>query len=113
MAAAQIAIDLVRLLGAELQLGVVQQPDIVEGVDHRLELERRRREIENLAGLYHVNAQTKVVDGNPIHEMERWSREADLLVLPFHKGRAASLTRPDVALQLVHRAHCSVLVMPC
>jgi hypothetical protein len=111
--AAQAAIDLVRLLGAELHLGVVRQPDIVEGRDHRLELGRRRREIESLAALYHVDTQTREVDGNPIHEMEQQSRDADLLVLPYSRGRAPSMTRPDVALQLLHRAHCSVLVVPC
>ena len=36
----------------------------------------------------------------------------DLLVLPYRRKRRSSLTRPDVGQNLLHRARCSVLVMP-
>jgi len=111
-AAAQVAIDLARLLGAELQLGVVHQPDLVAGADLRGEVEARRREIENLAGMYHIEMNTRVMEGNPVEEVERASADVDLLVLPYRKGRKAFLTRPDVGLNLIHRARCSVMVMP-
>lgn len=111
-AAAQLAIDLVRMVDAELHLGVVHQPLIVEGSVHRESMERRRRELENLAGLYHLKAQTTVVEGNPIRAIERLSGDFDLVVVPYAKGRRSFLTRPDVALNLIHRCRSSVMVMP-
>ncbi len=111
-AAAQVAIDLARLLGAELQLGVVHQPDLVAGQDLRREVTSRRREIENLAGMYHIEMNTVVMEGNPILEVEKASAGVDLMVLPYRRGRAGFLTRPDVGQNILHRAQCSVMVMP-
>lgn len=110
--AAHLAIDVVRTIGAELHLGLVHQPNLVVGPELRDEMEERRREVENLAGLYHVEVRTRVLEGNPIAEICKASRDFDLLVLPYRKGRKAFLTRPDVGLNLIHRAHCSVMVMP-
>ncbi len=111
-AAAQLAIDLARMVGAELHLGVVHQAEIVAGAELRSEVEQRRREIENLAGMYHVKLETLVMEGNPIREVIRESQKHDLIVLPYRRGRKAFLTRPNVALNLIHRAACSVLIMP-
>jgi trk/ktr system potassium uptake protein len=112
-AAAQLAIDLTRMVGADLHLGLAHQPEIVAGNELKGELEQRRREIENLAGMYHVKMQTITVEGNPIREIIKLASKYDLLVLPYTKGRKAFLTRPDVGLNLIHHAPCSVLVMPC
>lgn len=111
-AAAQVAIDLARMLRAELQLGVVHQPDLVAGADLRNEVTERRREIENLAGMYHIEMKTVVMEGNPILEVEKASASVDLLVLPHRRGRRGFLTCPDVGQNLIHRAKCSVMVMP-
>ncbi len=111
-AAAQAAIDVVRMVGGELFLGVVHQPELVAGADLRQEVEKRRQEIESIAGMYHVDIRTVVFEGNPIVEIEKASGDYDLMVLPFRRGHKAFLTRPDVALNLLHRARCSVMVMP-
>ncbi|MCP4680464.1 MAG: universal stress protein [Deltaproteobacteria bacterium] len=111
-AAAQLAIDLVRMVDAELHLGVVHQPEIVAGAALKKEVEQRMHDIEVLAGMYHVKIKTTVMEGNPIHEIMRESEKFDLIVLPYKRGRGAFLTRPDVGLNVIHRAHCSVLVMP-
>ncbi len=110
--AAQVAIDLVRLLEAELVLGVVYQPDLVAGSQLRTEVEQRRREVESLAGMYHVEMKQVTLEGNPIRQVVEASKDYDLLVLPYRKGRKAFLTRPDVGLNIVHGAHCTVMVMP-
>jgi len=110
--AAQLAIDVVRIVGAELQLALVHQPEIVVGAELADEIERRGREIVNLAGMYHVETSVRRLAGNPIAEVVGASREYDLIVLPFRKGRRAFLTRPSVALNIIHRAACSVMVMP-
>jgi Trk K+ transport system NAD-binding subunit len=111
-AAAQLAVDLARIFGAELQLLVVHAPDIVEGTERRAELDRRRRELERLAGMYHLDVETITREGNPIHATVAASDDCELLVLPYRKRHKGSLTRPDVTLNLIHRARCSVIAMP-
>jgi len=111
-AAARLAIDLVGTVGAELHLGVSHQPLMVEGADHRERIEERRVEIENLASLYRLKVETHILEGNPIHQFERLSRDFELLILPYPRGRSSFLTRPDVGLNLIHRSHCSVMVLP-
>ena len=64
--AAQLAIDLVRMVGAELHLAVVHQPELVVGAQLREEVLERRREVEQLAGLYHVTCAVEELEGNPI-----------------------------------------------
>lgn len=112
-AGAQLAIDVARMVGADLRLGVVHQPEIVVGHEHREEMEQRRREVEKLAGLYRVHIDTEVMTGNPIRELLRACGDCDLLVMPYRRGRRSFLTRPDVVLNLIHRARCSVMIMPC
>jgi Trk K+ transport system NAD-binding subunit len=110
--AAQLAIDVARIVSAELHLAVVQQPVIVEGKEHRKQIDQRRRELENLASLYRMTMSTTVLEGNPIREVVELSADFDLVVLPYRRGRSSFLTRPDVALNLIHRCRCSVLAMP-
>ncbi|MBT3221766.1 MAG: hypothetical protein HN348_22030 [Proteobacteria bacterium] len=110
--AAQLAIDLVRMVGASLHLGVANQADLVAGSELREEVSARRQEIENLARMYHVDIKTEVLEGNPIHQMVEASKDYDLLIFPYQRKRKAFLTNPDIALNVIHRAHCSVMVMP-
>jgi hypothetical protein len=112
LAAARVAVDAARILGAELHLGVVHAPSLVVGAEQRDEMEETRNAITRLAGLYHVKLRALELEGNPIEEAERVSGRFDLLVLPLPRARRPFLTRPDVALNLVHRARCSVLALP-
>lgn len=109
---AQLAIDVVRMVDAELVLGVVHQPELVVGTELREEVEAKRQEIVNLAGMYHVKVEQLVMDGNPIREVVAASKDFDLLVLPQRRRKRAFLTRPDIGLNLIHKASCSVMVMP-
>jgi hypothetical protein len=110
--AAQLAIDLARMIEAGLTLVVVHQPELVVGSQLREEVDERRREVLRLAGLYHLPVEVEVLDGNPIEVMTTRSEDCDLMVLPYRRRRSSSLTNPDVAQNLIHRARCSVLVMP-
>lgn len=91
----------------------MHQPDLVAGPERRAEMDARRREIEVLAGLYHIRPHTTVVSGNPVRAVLGLAPEFDLLVLPYPRGRPNGLSRPNVALHLIHRASCSVMVKPC
>jgi nucleotide-binding universal stress UspA family protein len=112
LGAAQLAIDLVRMVGAELTLALVHQPELVVGAELRAEMEERRREILSLASLYHVPVTVRELEGNPVTEVLAIGGDYDLAVLSQPRRRRAFLTRPDVSLNLIHRLPCSVMTMP-
>ena len=112
MEAAQIAIDVVRMVEAELHVGVVHHAPLVVGDEMRARMEAQRTDVVELAKMYNTKAQVDVYEGNPIEELVKASADFDLLVLPYRRKRRSSLTRPDVGQNLLHRARCSVLVMP-
>ena len=62
--------------------------------------------------MYHVEVEEVIMEGNPIEQVVTRSKQYGVLVTAYKRGRASSLTRPDVAQNLLHRAHCSTLVMP-
>ena len=110
--AAQLAIDLTRTLEGTLTLAVVHQPDLVVGAEARKELDKARREVEDLCRLYHLELKVLTLEGNPIKQTLAACKDFDLLVMPYRRNQRASLTRPDVGQNLIHSAPCSVLVMP-
>ncbi len=112
LGAAQLAIDLVRMVEAELTLAVVHQPELVVGKELRQEIEERRREVLSLASLSHVPVRVVEVAGNPVSEVLALGGDYDLVVLSQPRRRKSFLTRPDVNLNLIHRLPCSVMTMP-
>ncbi len=112
MDAAEVAIDLVRKLDAELHVAAVQQPELVVGAEAHAEMEGVADDIEALASMYHVEVQAHRLLGNPIQEIQGVAGDFDLLVLPFARARKTFLTRPSISLNLIHRAPCSVMAVP-
>jgi len=110
--AAQLAIDLVRMVDADLHLAVVHQPELVVGAQLREEVQERRRQVEQLASLYHVNLRIEELEGNPIEAIVKYSTGFNVVVLPYKRRRRSSLTSPDVGQNLIHGVRCSTLVMP-
>lgn len=112
LGAAQLAVDLVRMVNAELTLAVVHQPELVVGAELRKEIEEVQREILSLAGLAHVSVRVIEREGNPVGELLAIGGDYDLAVLSQPHRRRSFLTRPDVNLNLIHRLDCSVMTMP-
>jgi len=112
LSAAQVALDLTRMVGAELTLALVHQPELVVGVELRREMEEYRREVLSLASLFHVPVTVRELEGNPVTEILAIGDGYDLAVLSQPRRRRSFLTRPDVGLNLIHRLGCSVMTMP-
>ena len=110
--AARLAVDLVRMINAELHLVTVQQPELVAGTQLRSELEEKCEAIEALARMYQVTIKKHVVTGNPIREIVKLSGDYGLVVLPYKRNRRSFLTNPDVGQNLIHRVKSSVMIMP-
>ncbi len=109
---ARLTMEVVRMFGARLHLAIMVLPEIVVGAEERENVERQSRDLEILAAMHRIPVEKLVLEGNPIYEVERISRDFDLLVVPYRRKEGSFLTRPNVGLNLIHRAACSVMVMP-
>jgi nucleotide-binding universal stress UspA family protein len=109
---ATLAIDAARCFEASLTVGVALAPEFVTGAGVTEELRRQQDEIRELATSYGVRVARLEFEGNPVAATLAACAGFQLLVLGFQSGRRNSLSRPSVEQNLVHRAPCSVLVLP-
>lgn len=109
---ATLAIDAARCFEASLTVGVALAPEFVTGEGVADELRRQQDEIRDLAVSYGVQVARLEFEGNPVAATLAAAAGFQLLVLGFRTGARSSLSRPSVEQNLVHRAPCSVLVLP-
>ncbi|MBN2204225.1 MAG: universal stress protein, partial [Thermoleophilia bacterium] len=107
-----LAIDAARCFDASLTVGVAPAPEFVTGAGVAEELRRQQEEVRELATSYGVRVARLEFEGNPVAATLAASAGFQLLVLGFRSGSRNSLGRPSVEQNLVHRAPCSVLVLP-
>jgi len=111
IAAAELAMDLARLLGSRITAANILPPGFSVG---EAELESQREALEKtiaLGNLYRVRVEKREKEGNPIREILKMAREYDLLVLSHRRDRRWRPFRPDISRHLILRAPCSVLVV--
>ena len=109
---ATLAIDAARCFAASLTVGVALAPEFVTGAGVAEELRRQQDEVRELAMSYGVQVARLEFEGNPVAATLAACSGFQLLVLGFRSGVRNSLGRPSVEQNLVHRAPCSVLVLP-
>lgn len=110
IAAAEVAVDLVRQTGASLSVINVDLPRYISGTPP----ERLHDEVvpvRRLLELYDVPLEYHHQEGNPIQHVLADARGHDLMIVARRKGRADTFSDPDVALRLARKAPCSVLVV--
>jgi nucleotide-binding universal stress UspA family protein len=109
LGAAEVALDLARLLSVPLHVRRVRLPSYLEPsdgtTDELIETFTRRARLHGLA------PEISRLEGNPIVEWARASEPADLAVVARRRTTQDSFSKPDLALRLVRRAKCSVLVV--
>ena len=110
--AAELAVDVARMLGAELTVIGVQPPDFVVGGEYKDLLLQTIESIRAKAQLYSRRVETILVEGNPVTQVLKICEEFDLLVVAHRRFRSFSMTRADVSRHLVMKAPGSVMVLP-
>jgi len=65
----------------------------------------------DLASLYHMKVEQLHREGNPVTEITREAGDGDLLIACTRAGRRTSVFNPDVTMNVIHRATCSVLAL--
>jgi nucleotide-binding universal stress UspA family protein len=107
-----LAIDAARCFGATLSVAVAIPPAFVTGPGIVESLRRQPDEVRELAAAYGVRVVPLELEGNPVAALLGACPGYQLLVLGFRSARGTTLSRPSVEQNLVHRAPCSVLVLP-
>jgi len=106
----ELAVDIARLVDAEITALHVTQPKFLGG---SLGQERRDavvRQVEEIARLYSVNFGIRVEEGNSIRVATALSAEHQLVVATRRPGQTDSYFRPDVGLRIASLATCSSIL---
>ena len=109
--AAELAIDLSRQLNIEIVAVTVRSPTFLVGEDEQKKQQNTLETIVNIGELYHIKIEQVIMEGNPAKQIGTLSENNDLLVIAHRSGRKNSFFNPDPVLQIIMRAHCSVLAV--
>jgi Trk K+ transport system NAD-binding subunit len=106
---AEVALDLARMFGVPLLVLRVKLPSYLHAANAGTEV--LVETIGERARLYGVEAEVRVLEGNPIAEWVRASTREDLSVISRVRSARDSFSRPDPALRVARRSRGSVLVL--
>ena len=107
----ELAIDIARQFEARLEALTVTEPSFSIGQERIEEEKRALHRVEELCSLYRLPVITHHREGNPIREISFHSKDYQLLIIG-HRRRKWLLPRIDVAMEIISRAPCSVMVFP-
>lgn len=108
----QLAVDLARLFNARLEAVTVTEPVFSAG---REAVEEQKRMVDRLveySDLYNLKVKIHYREGNPIKETVKLAEGYNLLVLGYRKGSRGFLPRLDIAMEIMARVRCSVMILP-
>lgn len=106
---AEVALDLARLFAVPLVVLRVKLPSYLQAAE--ASTEALLETIEERARLYGVDAEVRLLEGNPISEWVRASAPEDLSVISRARATRDSFSSPDLALRLARRSKGSVLAL--
>ena len=112
MRASELAVDVARKLKADLTAIAVEPPDFVVGDTYKEKLVGALEAVKSKAHLYSRRVETQLIEGNPVTQVLKLTRDFDLLIVAHRRARRFTLTRTDVSRHLIVGAACSVMVLP-
>ena len=110
--AARLAFDLVRIYQAKVTMVTVTAPRFVVGARAIEDQKAALGKMTHLANLYGLKVEEVHLEGNPIEEVLKLSRDYDLMILSHGKSRRQSFFNPDVSQHLLRRAPITTMVLP-
>jgi trk/ktr system potassium uptake protein len=109
---ARLAFDLARIYQAQVTLVTVTAPRFVVGARAIDDQKAALRQMTQLANLYRLEVEEVHLEGNPIEEVLRLSKDFNLMILSHGKDRRRSFFNPDVSQHLLRRAPITTMVLP-
>ena len=107
----ELAVDIARLLDASITAVHVTPPSFVGGSRAREIADRVAGRVAELGRLFDVPLSCRMVEGNPVREVEKLAREHELLVVARPQGQTDTYLAPDVGLRMVIAARCSAILL--
>ena len=112
MQVSELAINLARLFGSRLDAVTVTEPAFAAGKEEVEEQKRVLDRVTELSSLYRMSINIKYREGNPIKEVVDTAKDYNLVVLGHRKGMRRILPQLDLAVEILDRTTCSVMVIP-
>ncbi|MFO8057446.1 MAG: universal stress protein [bacterium] len=108
---AELGINLSRLFNAELHAITVTEPAFSAGAEEVSEQKQVLDQVLEHSALYHKSIRVFHLEGNPIKEVVKHSKDYDLVVMGYRKtGTRVFLF--DMAVEILRQLQCSVVVVP-
>lgn len=111
LAAAELALDLARLLGSRTSAASILPPSFAVGESALRSQKEALEKTLSLGNLYRTSIDDLEQEGNPIREILKLVKGFDLLVVSHRRGRRWRVFRPDISHHLIRKASTSVLVV--
>lgn len=107
----ELAVDIARLLDASITAVHVTPPSFVGGSRAREVAEQVSGRVAELGRLFDVPLSCRMVEGNPVREVEKLAQEHELLVVARTRGQTDTYLAPDVGLRMVIAVRCSAILL--
>lgn len=111
LAAAELALDLARLLGSKTSAASILPPSFSVGEAALRSQKEALEKTLSLANLYRTSIDDLEQEGNPVREILKLLKGFNLLVVSHRRGRRWRIFRPDISHHLIGKASASVLVV--
>jgi nucleotide-binding universal stress UspA family protein len=108
---AELAINLARLFHARLDAITVTEPAFAAGKEKVEEQKKILDHVAEHSALYRHPVNVVHREGNPIHEIVDQAKDYNLVVMGYKKRRRFRL-QFDLALEILARLACSVMLLP-
>ncbi len=107
----ELAVDIARLVGAQITALHVSQPRFLAGSLGEERTAAVERAVADVARLYDVEFAVQVEEGNSIVTAAKIAGDHDLVVTARRPGQRDSYFRPDVGLRIADAVPCSAVLL--
>lgn len=108
----ELAVDIARLMQAEVTALHVKQPAFLGGASGEETASQAIETVEQIARLYNLKVHVQVAEGNPIKCAARVAEDHQLVVVAHRPGQRDTYFNPDVGLRIALTVPCSALLLP-
>ena len=108
--AVEVAVDIMRQMGGEISIAVVEEAEFITGDDTGEWKERVLARINELGHIYKTKFKVIIKKGNPVREIASLSADHELMIVGS-TNRDRGLLTPNIGENIAASSKCSVLLM--
>ncbi len=108
---AELGINLSRLFKSELHAVTVTEPAFSAGEEEVSEQKQVLDQVLEHSALYQKSIRVFHLEGNPIREVVKYSRDYDMVVIGYNRDKRKTF-QFDITMEILRRIECSVMIVP-